>query len=348
MDRYEVVAKPQCVVEEHKIMKPRFPVIDIHTHLGKLVMGDNYQDLYDMATYQKELKKFGVVHSINLDGVFGDDLDKMMKHVAGYDDITTFCWIDVTKIDDSDFDTWVTNHLEKAYKLGCRGIKMWKVISLNQKDKSGNYIRTDDPRLTIVYDTAARLQMPILIHIADPTAFFEPVDYTNERYDELNQHPDWQFGKPGQLSFAQLMEMQDNMIERHPATTFVVAHFGSYAENLKHVAARLDRYPNMYIDTAARFAELGRVPYSARAFFIKYQDRILYGTDESPQDFNQYPMSFRFLETKDEYFPYWVDGQIPGQGWFYIYGIDLPDEVLEKVYYKNALKILHKNSLEEL
>jgi predicted TIM-barrel fold metal-dependent hydrolase len=348
MERYQIVPKPQCVVEEHKINKAKFPVIDIHTHLGKLVIGDDYQNLYDMEMYQKELKKFGVVHSINLDGVFGKDLDKMMKLVNGYDDITTFCWIDVTRIDDPDFDAWVISHLKRAFELGCRGIKMWKVISLNQKDKSGNYIRTDDPRLDVVYDTAAMLKMPILIHIADPTAFFEPVDYMNERYDELNVHPDWQFGKPDQLTFQELMEMQDNMIEHHPDTTFVVAHVGSYAENLKHVAERLDRYPNMYIDTAGRFGELGRVPYSARAFFIKYQDRILYGTDETPLDFDQYPITFRFLETKDEYFPYWKEGEIPGQGWFYIYGIDLPDEVLEKVYYKNALKVLNKTDLEEL
>ena len=335
------LAKPQCVVKQHLVEKPKFPVIDIHTHLGKLVLGEDYKGRYNIDDYVEKLKTYGVVHTINLDGVWEQELEQMLDMVHPYEDfITTFCWIDVTRIDDDNFEEWVVNHLNMAYKKGCRGIKMWKVISLNQKDKSGKYIRSDDDRLQVVYQTAAKLNMPILIHIGDPTAFFEVVNEENERYDELCANPDWQFGKVGQMSFKQLMRMQDNMIEKNPETIFIVAHVGSYAENLKHVANRLQRYPNMYIDIAARIAELGRVPYSAREFFIKYQDRILFGTDETPLDFVQYPICYRFLETKDEYFPYWEENGYPTQGNWYIYGINLPDNVLKKIYHENAIKIL--------
>lgn len=335
------VPKPQCIVKKTEVSYPKFPVIDFHTHMGKLVLGDGYERMYNTKEHVKRLKELGIKHTVNLDGIWGDELDKMLEKVGDEESfITTFCWIDVTKIDDDDFDAWVINHLETAYKKGCKGIKMWKVISLNQKDASGNYIRTDDPRLAVVYNTAARLGMVILIHIADPTAFFEEINEENERSIELAMHPDWQFGKPEQYSFDELMQMQDHMIELYPNTTFVVAHFGSYAENLTHVANRLDRYPNMYIDIAARVAELGTVPYSAREFFITYQDRIVFGTDETPLDYFQYPLSFRFLETSDEYFPYWEDETGPQQGNWYIYGLHLPDEVLEKIYYRNACALL--------
>lgn len=333
--------KPQCVVPKHERLKPKFPVFDMHTHMGSLVPGPGYENLYDTATYVDALKAAGVAHIVNLDGVWGEEYEKMRQKIHGFESfITTFVWVDVTRIDDEDFADWVVHHLECAYEKGARGIKMWKVISLNQKDRSGAYIRTDDPRLSIVYETAARLQMPILIHIADPVAFFEPVDEHNERYEELHEHPDWRFGKPDQYTFEELMDMQDHMIEMHPNTTFVVAHFGSYAENLAHVAKRLDRYPNMMIDIAARVAELGRVPYSSKRFFEQYQDRIVFGTDCSPLDLGMHAIYYRFLETMDEYFSYQCAGELPGQGRWCIYGIGLSDEILKKVYYQNACRIM--------
>lgn len=338
--------KPQCVVKQTLFTQPKYPVVDIHTHMGSLVLGRQYEDLYDTATFVKQLQAVGVKHIVNLDGEWGSYFTEMRQKIVHYESyITTFVWIDVTRIDDPDFSEWVVTHLKDSFAQGARGIKMWKVISLNQKDKQGKYIRTDDPRLNIVYETAAQLQMPILIHIGDPVAFFEPLNEQNERYEEMSQHPDWCFGKPGQYTFMELMEMQDNMIAKHPETTFIVAHFGSYAENLAHVAKRLDQYPNMYIDMAARVAELGRVPYSARDFFVKYQDRILFGTDCSPLDLGQHQIIYRFLETMDEYFPYQNPDELPGQGRWCIYGIGLPDEVLKKVYYENACKILHISDL---
>ena len=332
----------QCVTKETQISKAKFKVIDIHEHMGKLVLGENYQDQYDLIQYEQELKRLNVRHVVNLDGVWGHEFIQMMKHTEDLKHmISTFVWIDVSKIDEPDFSEQVKTHLTEAYAKGARGIKMWKVISLNQKDKAGNYIRTDDDRLQVVYETAAELNIPILIHIADPVAFFLPIDEVNERYEELGANPDWAFGKPDQYSFHELMEMQDNMIRKNPKTNFIVAHFGSYAENLDHVAQRLDQFPNMYIDIAARIAELGRVPYSSREFFLKYSNRILYGTDCTPTNLKAHHKYFRFLETFDEYFEYQEEGEEPGQGRWRIYGIGLPDEVLKDVYYRNACKLLN-------
>lgn len=334
--------KSQCVVSETSIEKAKFSVIDIHEHLGKLVLGHNYNELYNLNDYQKELEALNIKHVVNLDGVWGEDMDRMLKHTKSItSNLSTFAWIDVSMIDDVEFESKIKSHLYDAYSKGIRGIKMWKVISLNQKDKTGEYIRTDDYRLDIVYRTAAELNIPILIHIADPIAFFQPINEFNERFEELIENPDWSFGKPGQYSFNELMDMQDSMIRNHPNTKFIVAHFGSYAENLQHVSDRLDQFPNMYIDIAARIAELGRVPYSSRNFFTKYSSRILYGTDCTPLNLSLHKKYFRFLETFDEYFEYQEEGETPGQGRWRIYGLGLPDHVLKDIYYKNACKLLN-------
>ncbi len=332
----------QCVTHKTKLEKAKFNVIDIHEHFGKLVLGNDYKTQYNLNDFESELDRLNIRHIVNLDGVWGKEMIEMIEHTHSINHrISTFVWIDVSKIDDDDFEQQIRTHIYDAYHKGIRGIKMWKVISLNQKDKSGNYIRTDDKRLDVVYKCAAELNIPVLIHIADPVAFFQPVDETNERYEELIENPDWSFGKEGQFNFEELMEMQDSMIMKNPKTNFIVAHFGSYAENLNHVAERLERFPNMYIDMAARIAELGRVPYSSRTFFIKYSNRILYGTDCTPLNLNQHKQYFRFLETFDEYFDYQEEGEQPGQGRWKIYGIGLPDEVLKDVYYRNACKLLN-------
>lgn len=332
----------QCVTNETPIYTAKYKVIDIHQHLGKLVLGNDYKQTYNLSNYRKELESLNIHHVVNLDGVWGDEMIEMIQHTRCMDDILSlFVWIDVSRIDEEDFQTTIKTHLHDAYSKGARGIKMWKVISLNQKDQSGNYIRTDDPRLDVVYDTAAELNIPVLIHIADPVAFFLPIDQTNERFEELIENPDWAFGKEGQMTFNELMDMQDSMIEKHPQTKFIVAHFGSYAENLKHVSERLDRYPNMYIDIAARIAELGRVPYSSRAFFINYSNRILYGTDCTPLNLQLQKKYFRFLETWDEYFEYQEEGEQAGQGRWRIYGIGLSDEALKDIYYRNACQLLN-------
>jgi predicted TIM-barrel fold metal-dependent hydrolase len=178
-----------------------------------------------------------------------------------------------------------------------------------------------------------------LVHIADPVAFFDRLNPENERWEELQAHPDWQFPSPPYPPFSALVGALARLVARHPQTTFIGAHVGCYAENLGWVGALLDRCPNFYVDISARISELGRQPYTARRFFLQHADRILFGTDMGP-DVAWYRRYYRFLESDDEYFPYGL-GEIPGQGRWHIYGLFLPPDVLEKVYYLNAQQALN-------
>jgi predicted TIM-barrel fold metal-dependent hydrolase len=180
--------------------------------------------------------------------------------------------------------------------------------------------------------------LPVVFHVADPVAFFDPIDETNERWEELQGNPDWAFTSPPGPSFLSIVTAMANVVLRHPQTTFIGAHVGCYAEDLGWVGSLLERCPNFYIDISARIGELGRQPYTSRRFFRKYADRILFGTDAGPS-LDYYRIYYRFLETGDEYFNY-NPGEIPGQGRWNIYGLHLADEVLEKVYHRNAEKIL--------
>jgi len=330
----------EAIVEKNEYTKPKFPVIDVHMHMGKLLLGDNYNELYTTSDFINRMKDIGVVKICNLDGFWGIEFDKMLIKTKGYESkILNFIWIDLSGINESDFAYKTRKYIIESVKKGARGIKMWKDISL-PIDSTNSLIRTDDKRLDVIYDTAASADIPILIHIADPVAFFKPSDAYNERYEELQENPQWSFYEKGCYSFEQLMDMQDNMIGKHPDTKFIVAHFGSYAENLKHVDERLERYPNMFIDISGRIAELGRVPDSARRFFIKNKERILFGSDCTPLSKGEQEIIYRFLESNDEYFPYWTEDEVPRQGRWHIYGLGLPDDVLEHIYYKNAANLL--------
>ncbi|MCI8334224.1 MAG: amidohydrolase family protein [Lachnospiraceae bacterium] len=333
----------EAVVPVTDCPRPRFPVIDFHTHCGKMLLGENYASSYDTEDYVRRLLEYGVVKAVNLDGFYGNDLDEMNRKIAGFEQMfVNFMWVDMERFGEPDFPDRARRQIRECYRNGCCGIKMWKDLTLYRKDSSGKPIRTDDPRLNVIYETAAELGIPVLMHIGDPVAFFKPKDERNERYEELSANPDWEFSDRSRfLSFEELMEMQENTVRRHPGTTFVIAHVGSYAENLGWVGEQLSKYPNLYVDIAARLAELGRVPYSARRFFAAYQDRILFGTDSTPATLGAHPTYYRCLETEDEYFSYEPEGEIPGQGRWAIYGLFLEDEVLKKVYYKNACRLLH-------
>ncbi len=215
-------------------------------------------------------------------------------------------------------------------------------------DTSGTLVKIDDPRFDPMWDTCGELHIPVAIHVSDPVAFFTPTDRFNERYEELNNHPDWSFYGGDFPSNAELLEARNRVIAGHPKTQFVVLHVGNYSENLENVSMNLDRFPNMSVDIAARIGELGRQPRTAAKFFDKYQDRILFATDATPhgdefpqQVFNDklYEIYYRFLETDDEYFDY-APAKIPPQGRWRIYGINLPEPILRKVYYENAARHL--------
>jgi predicted TIM-barrel fold metal-dependent hydrolase len=196
----------------------------------------------------------------------------------------------------------------------------------------------DDPRLDVIWDAAGELCLPVVIHVADPVAFFDPVDETNERWEELGEHPDWAFTSPPFPPFRTIVDALARVVARHPGTTFVGAHVGCFAENLDWVGALLEACPNFHIDIAARLGELGRQPYSSRRFFLRFAERILFGLDLGP-DLESYRIAYRFLETDDEYFNY-TAGPFSAQGRWFIHGIHLPDDVLEKVYAGNAERIL--------
>ena len=330
-------------VKKTEVNVAKFPVFDVHTHWGKLLLGENFEDRYDTAAVVNKLKSHGIYKAVNLDlGFAPEERARILRKQEGFEDFfVNFGTVDVSRFEEPDFEAQTVRSLEDGVKnYGMRGIKLWKPIGLGYQDKAGNYLRPDDARLGCIFETAARLRIPVLFHIADPVAFFYPADEKNERYEELGNHPDWSFADPRFYRFHELMQMQENMIAAHPDTTFIIAHFGSYSENLKQVGIWLDKYPNMYVDIAARIAELGRQPYSAKRFLEKYYDRILFGTDFAPVDHVFHPNYYRFLETDDEYFNPEGEDAPYGQGRWNIYGIDLSDNALEHIYYKNAEKLL--------
>jgi predicted TIM-barrel fold metal-dependent hydrolase len=319
------------VVKETRVMKPRFPVIDFHNHLGALEK---------TAHYLEEMDEAGIWKCVSLDGRSAGDFFKehlkVSKEVSA-ERFLVFFRPDWSRIDEPDFGKKEAERLEQAVAMGARGLKIAKNLGLTVKDKSGKLVPVDDPRIDPIWTKCGELGIPVMIHVSDPKAFFTPVDRYNERYDELGAHPDWSFYGEKYPSKEEILTQRNRVMEKHPETIFIGAHMGNLPEELGRVAMWLEEYPNFYVDIDARISELGRQPYTARRFMIKYQDRILFGTDTEP-DAEAYRIYFRFLETDDEYID--PSGGHHLQGRWNIYGLYLPDDVLEKIYNKNALKIL--------
>ncbi len=335
----------QLVTAQHRLTQPRFPAIDFHGHFA-----DFYCPLYaagrpwsppDIPKVVDTMRQHGIQRVVNLDGFwegfFGLTQQQILDVFRPWGDFFIhFVSVNTELAKAPGFEAYVRAHLHRAKGLGVRGVKLFKhtSIMLPQADGSflpGRNIRIDDQRLSVIWATAAELDMPVLVHIADPVAFFQPVDRYNERYLELQAHPDWSFyGKT--YPFEELMLAQCNLLKANPDTTFVIPHVGSHAEDLAFVSRCLEEFPNLFVDIAARIDELGRQPYTSRAFFQRHGDRILFGTDCASDTVEWlYTSYFRFLETWDEYFP---------AGNFPLYGIGLDDEVLRKVYRNNALRVL--------
>ena len=322
----------QLRVKQTEVVKPKFPVIDIHNHLGTFE---------NAGKYLEEMDKADVVQCVSLDGRSKDNGWKKQLEVSGKaskDRFLIFFVPNFEDIDVPDFGKKEAAKLEEAVKSGCRGLKIYKELGLNIKDKTGKVVPVNDPRLDPIWAKCGELGIPVLIHVSDPVAFFTPIDKYNERYDELASHPDWSFADTSKYpSKDEILRQRNDVIARHPNTIFIGAHVANYPEDLGRVAMWLDTYPNLYADISARISDIGRQPYTARKFLIKYQDRILFGTDTSPNA-DAYRIYYRFLETDDEYFD--PAGGHHIQGRWMIYGVYLPDEVLEKIYNRNALKIL--------
>jgi len=338
--------KSKLVAKTTLVNKPKFPVIDAHNHLAEPFGGgwdnkplDELLDLLDEA---------GVVHYVDLDGGWGEDI--LLRHLDYFkakapERFQIFGGVDWSKWESmgNKFPDWAAGRLKVQKDAGAQGLKIWKPFGLHVKDDQGQLGKVDDTRLAPIWETAGELGFPILIHVADPVAFFDPIDETNERWEEIGEHPDWAFTSPPFPPFMEIMNGFFNLVKRHANTTFIGAHIGCYGENLGWVGNMLDACPNYHIDISARLGELGRQPYTARKFFIQYQDRILFGSDMSP-DLDAYRLCYRFLETDDEYFNYSAS-EVPSQGRWHVCGAYLPDEALEKIYYKNAAKLLKVESL---
>ena len=326
----------QLVVKETHVVKPKYPVIDMHNHLRRLE---------NTSRYLEEMDKAGVWICVGLDGHSAKDGYKehlRVSHGVSRELFYIYFSPDFSKIDEPDFGRKEAQRLEEAVHNGIRGLKIFKSLGLTIRDKSGKLVPVDDPRIDPIWAKCGELGIPVMIHVTDPKAFHAgPVDQFNERYDELADHPDWSFYGDEWPSKDEILEQRNRMMARHPNTIFIGAHVGNLPEELGRVSIWLEQYPNFYVDISARISELGRQPYTARKFMIKYQDRILFGTD-TPPDAEAYRVYYRFLETDDEYFdPTPAHKQ---QGRWMIYGLYLPDEVLEKIYNKNALTIMGRFS----
>jgi predicted TIM-barrel fold metal-dependent hydrolase len=286
------------------------------------------------------MDRLNVRRIVVLTGAWGEKLQKVLDAMAKPhpDRFTVFTEPDWSRVDEPGFGEAMAAQIRDAFARGARGLKVTKVLGLNVRDRSGQLLAVDDPRLDPMWAECGKLGIPVAIHTSDPDAFFEPVDATNERWDELGVFPEWSFHGPKFPAKRALLDARNRVFARHPRTTFISLHVANHPEDLDDVGGVLERYPNVVVEFGAREAELGRQPRRARAFFLKFPDRILFGTDASPEE-AMYRNYFRFLETADEYFDYWG---YPGQGRWKIYGLELPREVLEKVYSKNAERVLRR------
>ena len=357
LSRYE--PRSMLQVHESHVERSRFPVIDFHTHISGSTQSERGVELSPdreyLGTPQELLavmERKNIRAMVNLTGGYDHGLtEAVAKYDRAYPGrFYTFTEPSYSRFQEPNYPKMQARAIEQAHRDGARGLKILKTLGLYLRENitSGTLVRIDDARFDPMWDACGQLNMPVALHISDPIAFFTPTDRFNERYEELNNHPDWSFYGGDFPSNADLIAARNRMIARHPTTQFVTVHVGNFSEDLKNVGENLDRFPNMSVDIAARIGELGRQPMTARKFFDKFQDRVLFGTDATPhgdefpqQVFNDqlYEIYYRFLETNDEYFDY-APAKIPPQGRWRIYGIDLPDSILRKVYSENAARLL--------
>ncbi len=359
LDLSDFQPKSMLHVPETKVLRARYPVIDIHSHLSTRAKSVNGVGIGEKMKFHATpeallsvMDRKNIRIMVNLTGGSGKGLDDAVREFdqAHPDRFLTFTEPMWERTNQPGYGNAQADELVRAHKAGAHGLKVLKTLGLFLREdiSQGRLVKIDDPRFDPMWETCGSLDIPVAIHVSDPEAFFLPTDRFNERFEELNNHPDWSFHGRDFPSNAELLEARNRVIARHPKTQFIVLHVGNDAENLPYVSECLDRFPNMTVELAARIGELGRQPRMSRKFFDKYQDRIMFGTDASPngtdtpqQIFGDelYEIYYRFLETEDEYFDY-APAPTPPQGRWQIYGIGLPDAVLKKVYYENAARLL--------
>ena len=330
MDFEDYDPPSDLVVPEHPIAKAKYPFIDIHSHHWRMAT----QDLDKLIG---EMDDMNMMVVNNLSGKGGEALKNMMDNVKkmGYEKrVSIFTNIELRSIDEEDWAENTVKQIEYDHKNGATGLKIFKSQGMSNNDKEGNRIKINDPRIKSIWEKCGELNMPILIHSADPKQFWEPHDNQNERWLELKLKPGRKRGPEDPASWETIIGEQHDLFKSNPNTKFIAAHMGWYANDLAHLGILLDDMPNMYVEIGAVIAELGRQPRAVNRFMEKYQDRVLFGKDSYQP--NEYPTYFRVLESDDEYFPYYKRYH----AFWKMYGLDLPDEVLKKIYYKNALSLL--------
>ncbi len=335
------------IVEANKTYKAKYPFIDVHNHQWN-VPGRDFSGLVE------EMDSLNMAYMINLSGSgWGPQAVKdvyftnTMKNINGSypDRFGVFVNIDFESIDSLDYAKTQVDIIKDAVDQGAIGLKVYKSLGLNNTDKFGNRIAVNDSRLDPIWAICGELNIPVLIHTAEPALFWEPKDKNNERWLELKQKPGRYRGSSDFFpSFEELLKEQHDVFRKHPQTIFINAHMGWMANDLDRMSSHLDKYPNVMTEIGAVLAELGRQPRRARKFMVDYQDRVMFGKDSYKKE--EYYVYFRVLETKDEYFSYYRKRH----AFWKMYGMNLPDSVLKKVYYKNALKLfpkIPKSSFEE-
>lgn len=325
-------------VPKHPVQRAKFPFIDIHSHQG----GINEQKIDQLISEMDEIN-MGVLVNLSGRGFGRGDsnsqqqyIKDMLKEFNTYAPgrFMVFTNLNFAGFGDENWKRTAVKELEEDVAAGASGLKIYKSLGLNVNDINGNRVPVNHPDLDAVWAKAGKLGIPVIIHSADPAQFWQPMDANNERWLELKIHPNRKRGEDNSAPFEQIIAEQHDVFENHPETTFINAHMGWMANDLDAAGAHLEQYPNVNFGTGAVIAEFGRQPRRAKEFFEKYQDRVLFGKDAyNKEEFYTY---FRVLETEDEYFPYYKKYH----AFWSMYGLGLSDEVLKKLYYKNALRIV--------
>ena len=328
---WEVYDPPSTlVVPEHEVKRAKYPFIDVHNH--QFNMPD--QDLNQLTA---EMDKLNMAVMVNLSGR-GRGSEQHLK--GSIDNVNktapnrfiVFTNIDISTINDSDWTEKTVKQIENDVAMGANGLKIYKSQTMAVID--GERIKIDDPRIDAVWAKCGELGIPVLIHAADPKPFWDDHDEHNERWLELKVRPGRKRTDTDPAPWQTIIDEQHHIFAKHPNTKFINAHLGWYGNDLDKLGELMDKYPNMYSEIGAVIAELGRQPRMAKRFLTKYQDRIMFGKDSwNPEEYYTY---FRVLETEDEYFPYYKRYH----AFWRMYGLDLDDEVLRKLYYKNALQVI--------
>ena len=319
------------VVDGHEVPRARFPVVDVHSHHWPGFTAARWGAIVD------EMDALNLQVLVNLSGGSGRTLERGVATIAGSphpDRMVFFASLDFRGGVRPGFGARAAAQLERDVAAGAVGLKFFKNFGIDVRDGEGRRVAVDDPELDPVFETAGRLGIPVLMHVGEPQEFYEPVDRFNERWLELTLLPDRRLPAGRHPSFETMMAERDRLFARHPGTTFIAAHMGWHANDLGRLGALLDRLPNVVAETGAILYELGRQPRTARAFFIEHQDRVLFGKDRFAPD--EFPYYWRTFETADEYFEYYRRYH----AFWRLYGMDLPDDVLRKVYYGNALRVI--------